>query len=51
MSEDRLITSESSGEEIADVALRPQRLSDFVGQRQVRENLSVFVEAAHKRDE
>ncbi len=51
MSENRLITPESSGEDIADAALRPQTLSDFVGQRQVRENLSVFVEAARGRAE
>lgn len=51
MSEERLITSESFGEDIADVALRPQRLVDFVGQRQLCENLSVFVEAARKREE
>jgi holliday junction DNA helicase RuvB len=49
MSEDRLITPESSGDDIADAALRPQHLSDFVGQRQVRENLSVFVQAARNR--
>jgi Holliday junction DNA helicase RuvB len=51
MSEDRVITPESLGEDIADAALRPQRLGDFVGQRQLCENLSVFVEAARKRDE
>ena len=51
MSEDRLVTSESSGEDLADAALRPKSLSDFVGQRQLRENLSVFVEAARKRNE
>ncbi len=51
MSEERLVTSELSGEEVADAALRPQQLSDFVGQRQVRENLSVFVAAARQRGE
>lgn len=51
MSDDRLITPESSGDDIADAALRPQKLSDFVGQRQVRENLSVFVQAARGRSE
>ncbi|MBC8269928.1 MAG: Holliday junction branch migration DNA helicase RuvB [Rhodospirillaceae bacterium] len=51
MSEDRLVSSQSSGEEIADAAMRPQHLSDFVGQRQVRENLSVFVAAARQRGE
>jgi Holliday junction DNA helicase RuvB len=49
MSEDRLVSSETSGEEIAAVSMRPQQLSDFVGQNQVRENLSVFVAAARKR--
>lgn len=51
MSEDRLVTPQSSGEEIADAALRPQHLKDFVGQAQVRENLSVFVAAARQRSE
>ena len=51
MSEERLITSESFSEDIADAALRPQQLTDFVGQRQLCENLSVFVKAARKREE
>ncbi|CCG08400.1 Holliday junction branch migration DNA helicase RuvB [Pararhodospirillum photometricum] len=34
-----------------DVALRPQTLNDFVGQRRVRENLAVFVKAARDRGE
>lgn len=33
----------------ADVALRPQTLDDFVGQKQARENLKIFIEAAKKR--
>ncbi len=32
-------------------ALRPQSLSDFVGQQQARANLSIFIEAARKRGE
>lgn len=32
-----------------DSALRPQRLSDFVGQQKGRENLSVFIQAAKTR--
>ncbi|MCQ8184756.1 Holliday junction branch migration DNA helicase RuvB [Parvularcula maris] len=34
-----------------DAALRPKYLKDFVGQRSVTDNLSVFVEAAKGRDE
>ncbi len=32
-----------------DVSLRPQLLRDFVGQEKLKENLSVFIEAARKR--
>ncbi len=35
----------------ADVALRPQALAEFIGQRQVCDNLRVFVAAARARNE
>src|SRR3954453_17815345 len=41
----RLITPERRDED-ADVSLRPQRLSEFIGQQQARSNLAVFIEAA-----
>jgi Holliday junction DNA helicase RuvB len=34
-----------------DASLRPQRLSEFIGQEQARANLSVFIEAARARKE
>ncbi len=34
-----------------EITLRPQKLSDFVGQEKVKENLSVFIEAAKQRGE
>src|SRR5947208_814444 len=34
-----------------DSSMRPQRLGDFIGQRAVRENLSVFIAAAKERKE
>ena len=34
-----------------DTSIRPERLADFVGQRQARANLSVFIEAARQRSE
>lgn len=52
MSESRIIDPEKKGEDAAqniDAALRPQSLDDFVGQKQARENLKIFVEAAKKR--
>ena len=34
-----------------DASLRPQRLSEFIGQEKARANLSVFIEAARARQE
>jgi len=50
MTEERLHDPERQDSD-DDAALRPKRLDDFVGQRSVKDNLSVFVEAARKRDE
>ncbi len=38
-------------EDDADASLRPKRLADFIGQRSLCENLSVFVAAARERKE
>jgi Holliday junction DNA helicase RuvB len=50
MAEDRIVSLSASGDD-ADAKLRPQRLSDFIGQNQVRQNLDVFIQAASGRDE
>ncbi len=34
-----------------ELSLRPQRLSEFIGQQKVKDNLSVFIEAARQRGE
>ena len=34
-----------------DQSLRPQKLSDFVGQKRLKENLAVFIQAARERNE
>ena len=34
-----------------DVTLRPQKLSDFIGQEKVKDNVAVFIEAAKQRGE
>jgi holliday junction DNA helicase RuvB len=47
----RLVTAERRDEDAADTSLRPQRLSEFVGQQQARSNLAVFIEAARTRRE
>jgi Holliday junction DNA helicase RuvB len=47
----KLVTSERREEDAAETSLRPQRLSEFIGQEQARKNLSVFIEAARARRE
>lgn len=51
MSAPRIVTPERRPDDIGDTSLRPQILSEFVGQQQARANLSVFIEAARKRNE
>ena len=52
MTDQRVLTSGASGEEERfERALRPRRFADYVGQRPVTEQLSLFVEAARGRDE
>jgi holliday junction DNA helicase RuvB len=46
-----LVTPERREEDAAEASLRPQRLSEFVGQEQARKNLAVFIEAARARRE
>jgi Holliday junction DNA helicase RuvB len=47
---ERVVTAERRAED-AEASLRPQRLSDFVGQAQACANLGVFVAAARARKE
>jgi Holliday junction DNA helicase RuvB len=47
----RLVTPERREDDVAEASLRPQRFEEFVGQQQARSNLSVFIEAARKRNE
>jgi holliday junction DNA helicase RuvB len=47
----RLVTAERRDEDSAETSLRPQRLTEFIGQQQARSNLSVFIEAARARGE
>jgi Holliday junction DNA helicase RuvB len=47
----RIVTPERRSDDVGDTALRPQVLSEFVGQAQARANLSIFIEAARKRGE
>lgn len=48
---ERLVTAKRSEEDAAELVLRPQTLDDFIGQKQVRENLKIFIAAAKGRGE
>ncbi len=48
---DRLVAGKRAEEDAAELALRPQTLDDFIGQKQVRENLKIFIAAAKGRGE
>ncbi len=47
----RIVTPERRADDGGDASLRPQLLSEFVGQAQARANLQIFIDAARKRKE
>jgi holliday junction DNA helicase RuvB len=47
----KLVDAERREEDAAEASLRPQRLSEFIGQEQARKNLAIFIEAARGRRE
>ena len=50
--EDRFVAPESLEEDrVFDVSLRPKTLGEFIGQSNIKENLSIFLEAARGREE
>ncbi|HEY2032924.1 MAG TPA: Holliday junction branch migration DNA helicase RuvB [Rhizomicrobium sp.] len=48
---DRIVAPERGEDDTLETSLRPKRLSEFVGQKQARENLSIFIQAARERQE
>lgn len=49
---DRIVTAQGlTGEEAVDRAMRPKKLSDYVGQEKVREQMDIFIQAARSRKE
>ncbi len=50
MTEEKVLDTKSDDEQY-DLTLRPRLLSEYVGQEQVRGNLSILLEAARRRDE
>jgi Holliday junction DNA helicase RuvB len=50
---ERVLCGETSShqEEIIERALRPQRLAEYIGQKKIREQIAIFIEAAQQRKE
>ncbi len=52
MTEDRIIAADATREDEAiEASIRPRLLSEYLGQKPVREQLSIYIEAARKRSE
>ena len=49
--ENGLARPESRAEDEKDISLRPKTLGEFLGQKTMKENLSVFIQAAKERNE
>ncbi len=49
--QERVIAPEEADADFVDAGTRPRELGDFIGQRQIRDNLKVFIAAARKRSE
>ncbi|WKJ92616.1 Holliday junction branch migration DNA helicase RuvB [Methylomonas montana] len=52
MESDRLVTAQGNNdEERVDRAIRPKRLKDYVGQKELRQQMEIFIQAAVTRSE
>ncbi len=50
MEEERIVSPEVLGND-SEVSLRPKTLSEYIGQKKVKENMQIFISAAKKRNE
>ena len=51
MNMERIVSNEKERMDEGEISLRPQRLDEYIGQRQLKENLRVFIDAAKQRNE
>lgn len=49
--DDRIITNEELEEDSVEQNIRPEYLDDYIGQKEVKENIKVYIEAAKMRSE
>lgn len=51
MNEERMVSGEENKGDDFEESIRPLFLSDYIGQKDVKENIKIFIEAAKMRDE
>lgn len=51
MENERLVGCELNQEDLEEASLRPRKFSEYIGQTKVKENLTIFIEAAKQRKE
>ena len=51
MDEENILDAEIQASDTFDLNIRPQSLKEYVGQKEITNNLSIFIEAAKKRAE
>lgn len=49
--DDRIVAGKVKSEDTSEFSLRPQKLSEMIGQNRVKENLHILIEAARNREE
>lgn len=49
--EERIISAEEKQEDVFEKNIRPQSLDEYIGQKEIKENLRVFIKAALMREE
>ena len=49
--DNRIISTEKSDEDIFEKSIRPEKLDEYVGQHEIKENLRIFIKAALMRNE
>src|SRR5579862_1832134 len=51
MEDPRIVAGREQEEDAAELSLRPQRLSEYIGQNKVKSNLRILLDAAKQRGE
>ena len=51
MEEERIVTGKKLTEDSFEQSIRPDRIDDYIGQGEVKENLEIFIKAAKMREE